>query len=266
MRFAALVLMACTGFTGCKTSQRANVAPNDPITIKVKMHGQDPAVMEQYKLVVQLALCGDATGVKSADGTYGFSVAGIQKDAVCQIRVVGPNSSTAGVHFFTGEDGLYFTDTRLIIKQDADGALVGDAFLQKLFSTQINTTPGTSTWSFDVPVKAPAPFTEVCTCIVDCAPDIANNAAAVAKGSAPGEGTCSFVNVAKTDTTAVECKKITVQCGATFYAAEWSPAAKIDATSGKKTTLPSTTLLPGVPTTDGDVAIDVQIVKPSSGH
>lgn len=242
----------------CRTSARSSVTPDDPIAITVTLYQVTDADLNQYKLNVQMALCSDATGTKVEGTTYKFMVPSLARDTICQIHVVGAKGPAAGVQFYTNSDGLYYKDDQVAIKADASGALKGDAYLQALFSPNLSNPLGSTTWQITAPVTSKTALTDTCTCNLDCTPDIKNHNALMAKGGSVNEGVCTFINLAYASVPSVQCSKLTLQCGEAFYAGVYNPPVSVEASANKSTKLPAVELQPGVPTTDGDVTIDVQ--------
>ena len=256
---STLCLTTLLPLTGCKTSPRTSVTPDDPVSLSVTLYQVSEADIDTYKLNVQMALCAESTGVKAQGTTYTFKVPSLAKDTTCQIHLIGAKASDANVKFFTNSDGLYYKDDQVTIKQDTTGGLKGDAYVQALFSQNIVTQPGSTTYQITAPITAKTALVDTCTCTLDCAPEIANHNALLAKGTTVNDGTCKFVNATVAGTTSVVCNKINLQCGEVFYAAVYNPAVTADAGANKTSTLPTIELQPGVPTTTGDVTIDVQI-------
>lgn len=243
--------------SSCRTSSRTNVDPSAPISVNVTLYQVTDADIAKYGLNVQMALCSDATGTKVNDTTYKFQISSIPKDTTCQIHLTGSKSS--GVQFYTGNDGLYYKDDQVVIKTDSTGALAGEAYLQALFSPNV-AQQGSKTWQITAPVTSKtAALVDTCTCSLDCTPNIANHNALLTKGTSPNDGVCTFVNAVSAGMTSVQCNKISLQCGESFFAANYNPPATADASANKSNAFPTADLQTGVPTKDGDVTIDIQI-------
>lgn len=256
---AALLFVTSCYLVGCKTNARTSVAPDDPVSIAVTLYQVTESDIDTYKLNVQMGLCADSTGTKTQGTTYTFKVPSLANDTTCQIRLVGAKSTTSNVQFFSGKDGLYYKDDEVLIKRDANGGLKGDAYVQALFTQPVTTQPGTTTYLVTAPITSKTPLVDICTCTLECSPQIKNDHAPLTKGSTASDGTCKYVNVTNPATPSVLCSKINLQCGEAFYAAVYNPAVTVDAKANKETTLPTIEVLPGVPTATGDVTIDVQI-------
>lgn len=251
--------------SSCRTGARSSVSPDDPIAVNVTLYQVTEEDINQYKLNVQMALCSESTGTKVEGTTYKFQIQSIPKDTTCQIHLVGAKGPSAGVQFYTNNDGLYYKDDQVVIKADPTGALRGDAYLQALFSPNAANKPGTTTWQITAPLTSKTALVETCTCNLDCSPNLANHTDLFKKGSTPNEGSCTFVNPSAASVPTVQCTKMNVQCGEAFYAASYSPAATADASGSKSTQLPSVELQPGIPSPEGDVSINVQIKNKPAG-
>lgn len=260
MRTSIAITVLCGLLLGCRTAQRKNVATDNPVTITIRMNGITDDAVAKYKLEAQLKLCADTSGTLATGTTYKFSAHNIKKDTVCQVRLVGPKGSEAGVSFFPGsDDGLYFDATSVTIRQDETGALVADAYMQKHFTTTMN--PQVSTWKIISTFKSDTALSPTCTCRLQCQPPIANDAALVQIGASPTDGKCTFDNVSSTPGAAISCNQIVVQCGDKLYAGTWPAPLPADTSAGKVNTLALINVLPATPTPEGDVVVVPEIHK-----
>lgn len=263
MHFVSVCLLSCSLAvlaSSCRTGQRPNITVDNPIKVEIRMNGIDVKTIEAYHLVAQLKLCADTTGTLGLGTTYGFSAYSLKKDTVCQVRMTGPKAADAGVIFFSGtDDGLYFDSASVTIHEDQNGALTADAYLQKHFTTPI--PPQTTVWKIDAPIKADVALNGSCTCRIECAPKIANDASLVTPSSNPLEGNCHFDNASSAQLLGTQCSSLVVQCGGNILAGKWAPPQAADASGGKSQTFTPIKVSPATPTPEGNVVINPEINK-----
>jgi hypothetical protein len=224
------------------------------------MTGVQADTLAKYKLVAQMKQCSEATGTLISGTTFKFSGQLLRQDVVCTIRLIGPKAAEANVVFFDAlEDGLYFEDSNVVIKEDQSGGLVANAFLEKRFTEALG--PTTRTWRITAPIESSAPLENSCTCRIECSPEIINDASLVKVLAEKDKGTCTFDNAVDPELESTECSEMIVQCGEGLFVGKWLSPQKADTKSGGSEVFPTLKILPAVSTDEGDVIVIPEIKK-----
>lgn len=210
------ILTAISLFSSCRSARRGVRVGNDTATLKVTMVGLDPADQGRTGLagnwLYELSGCVSAlNGELGDDNVLTFMSAGFKEGLTCQLRVKSFGQPPAGVTFSSGsEQGVYYWARNLIIKTDAQGGLIAEATLQKLFVIDAGDA-ASKAFTLNVPVKFATPeATKPITAQLVCTPAIAR--LGVYPDDNPIEGAFTFAVPIERET-AYDCAEIVVGAG-----------------------------------------------------
>lgn len=252
----SLFLVAVATIAACRTPRQAVRVGSTSAELKVNMEGLAPEDVGRSAWIYELSGCIPTLNgtLQTGENIVSFRAPGLRRDLKgCQfsVRVATPPSDIRPVA--GAEAGMLYLARELLIRNDANGALVASAPLQKLFDR----VKGDQRGSFTLKLKLEFPDTVesgALTGSLQCSP------AVVGVGSFTGTGKSGEMRfLIGVDTEeAFRCEQVYINIGGKLqlYRGELGPQSAFTAKAGGEITLGPINLVKQQSATDNNQVLD----------
>lgn len=224
----AWILLGLLATFGCRTPRRAVSTEGQPVKVKVALTGLTEDDRNRPEWIYELAGCTKPINGNLKDpGEVEFSMLGAKRGlSGCEVRVKILNPGPS--YTFAGPDtGVLYQALDVEISQDADGALIAEAELQRLYSVIVSSD---TKFVLRVPLTFPnAEGGKIITGLLDqCQPNF--SASSVFERTSDKEGTLILTaSIPTTQTTSCKTLWVDVDGIARKYIATNPDAVKFTA-------------------------------------